>query len=152
MGAEVYAFTSSESKVDAIKKLGADHVVVAQGNFHEPLQYTLDILISTRDVAAGFPMDEYMSLLVVHGRFVSVGLPDDRLPGFAPMALLKNGAFFGGSHIGSKAECLQMLDLAAKKGVKPWIELLPMKDVQKAIEGVKASKAKYRYVLTQDLV
>jgi alcohol dehydrogenase (NADP+) len=45
-----------------------------------------------------------------------------------------------------------MLDLAAKKGIKPWIEVLPMKDVKKAVEGVKNNKVKYRYVLKQDLV
>ena len=31
------------------------------------------------------------------------------------------------------------------------IEELPMKDVQKAVEGVKNNKARYRYVLTQDI-
>ena len=44
-----------------------------------------------------------------------------------------------------------MLDLAAKKGIKPWIEELPMKDCKTAVEGVKNGKARYRYVLTQDL-
>ena len=44
-----------------------------------------------------------------------------------------------------------MLDIAAKKGVKPWIEELPMKNCKKAVEGVHTGKARYRYVLTQDL-
>jgi len=44
-----------------------------------------------------------------------------------------------------------MLELAAKKAVKPWIEELPMKECKTAVEGVKAGKAKYRYVLKQDL-
>ena len=45
-----------------------------------------------------------------------------------------------------------MLKLAADKGVKPWIEELPMKDVRKALEGLGDNKVRYRYVLTQDLV
>ena len=29
---------------------------------------------------------------------------------------------------------------------------MPMKECKKAIEGVRAGKARYRYILTQDLV
>jgi alcohol dehydrogenase (NADP+) len=92
-------------------------------------------------------------MLDIHGRFVIVGLPDEPLPGFNAMSLLGNGAFLGGSHIGSKKECIQMLQLAADKGVKPWITLLPMSDAKKAVEAVKKNdlKGKYRFVLTQDL-
>lgn len=45
-----------------------------------------------------------------------------------------------------------MLQLAADKNIQPWIELLPMKEVGKAVQGVQDGKARYRYVLTQDLV
>jgi alcohol dehydrogenase (NADP+) len=90
--------------------------------------------------------------LDVHGRFITVGLPDAPLPALHAFTLMGNGASLGGSHIGSKKECLQMLDLAAAKGIKPWIEVLPMKDAKIAVEGVKNGKAKYRYVLKQDLV
>jgi alcohol dehydrogenase (NADP+) len=31
-----------------------------------------------------------------------------------------NACFFGGSKIGSKKEAMEMLDLAARKGIKPW--------------------------------
>jgi len=44
-----------------------------------------------------------------------------------------------------------MLNLAAEKGIKPWVEELPMKEAGKALRGVKDNKARYRYVLTQDL-
>ena len=64
--------------------------------------------------------DRETRMLKVHGKFVAVGLPDSDLPPIDSFAFLKNGAFFGGSHIGSKKEALEMLDLAAKKGVKPW--------------------------------
>jgi alcohol dehydrogenase (NADP+) len=37
------------------------------------------------------------------------------------------------------------------KGVKPWIEVLPMKDVGKAVQNVKKNKVRYRYVLTAGL-
>lgn len=59
-------------------------------------------------------------MLDVHGKLISVGIPDNDFPAMTPFSLVSNGCFFGGSHIGSKKEALQMLDIAAKKGVKPW--------------------------------
>lgn len=59
-------------------------------------------------------------MLDVHGKLISVGLPDTNLPEMAPFSLVSNGCFLGGSKIGSKKEALQMLDIAAKKHVKPW--------------------------------
>ena len=64
----------------------------------------------------------------------------------------------GSSHIGSKTEALSMLKLAAEKDVKPWIELIDMKDCSKAVERVSkgdsaylANPVRYRFVLKQDL-
>jgi alcohol dehydrogenase (NADP+) len=56
-----------------------------------------------------------------------------------------------GSHIGNKKEALKMLALAAEKNVKPWIEVLDMKDCGKAIERVASNDIRYRFVLKQDL-
>jgi alcohol dehydrogenase (NADP+) len=57
-------------------------------------------------------------MLDIHGRFVIVGLPDEPLLGFNAMYLLGNGAFLGGSHIGSKKECIQMLYYAVPLNAK----------------------------------
>lgn len=93
-------------------------------------------------------------MLYVHGRLINVGIPDmDKpLPTLHAFDLVPNGCYIGGSGIGSKKECMDMLRLAAEKGVKPWIEELPMKDVKKALEGLADNKVKYRFVLSQDLV
>ena len=105
------------------------------------------------DATPELPIKDFLSMLYVHGRLVNVGIPDmDKpLPELHAFDLVPNGAYIGGSHVGSKTECIEMLKLAAEKGVKPWIEELPMKDVGKAIEGVGNNKVRYRYVLTQDL-
>jgi len=152
MGAEVYAFTHSKNKADDIKKMGADHVIdVGEKDFSKPLAQQLDLIISTRDSAHGFDFGEYLSMLWVHGSLITVGLPDDHFSAMNPFIFNPNGSKLGGSHIGSKVEALEMLALAEAKGVKPWIELMPMKDAAKALKGVEAGKVRYRYVLTQDL-
>lgn len=81
---------------------------------------TLDLIISTRDDAEGMPLKQYLSMLWIHGKLVNVGLPDKPLPALAAFDLVPTGCFLGGSHIGSKKECLEMLQLAADKGIKPW--------------------------------
>ncbi|TFY76689.1 hypothetical protein EWM64_g7324 [Hericium alpestre] len=152
LGAEVFAFTHSHSKDDDIKKMGADHVVfTGEEGFEKKHAMTLDLIISTRDVSENFPVADYLSMLDVHGKFITVGLPDEKLPGNSASAFAANGCFFGGSKLGCKKEAIEMLDLAAKKGIKPWIEELPMKDVKKAVENVKDNKVRYRYVLEQDI-
>ena len=92
-------------------------------------------------------------MLYVHGRFITVGLPDadDPLPPVHAMNFVKNGCMIGGSKIGSKEDCLEMLELARSTNIKPWIEEMPMHDAGKALQNVKDNKVRYRYVLTQDL-
>ncbi|KAI0745032.1 GroES-like protein [Earliella scabrosa] len=155
MGAEVYAFTHDKSKVRDIKQMGAAHVINTESNeFWKDYPQTFDILLSTRDVFGDkMPLGDFLSMLYVHGRFVSVGLPDtnDPLPPLHPFDFVANGCLMGGSKIGSKKECLEMLELARSKGVKPWIEEMPMCDVGKALQNLKDNKVRYRYVLTQDI-
>ena len=93
-------------------------------------------------------------MLYVHGRFITVGLPDhdDPLPPVHAMKFVQNGCMVGGSKIGSKEDCLEMLELARSKKITPWIEEMPMKNAGAALQNVKNNKVRYRYVLSQDLV
>lgn len=40
-----------------------------------------------------------------------------------------------------------MLELAAEKGIKAWIQVRPMSDASAAVKDMEAGKARYRYVL-----
>ena len=59
-------------------------------------------------------------MLDVGGKFISVGLPEQPIPFVSTVAFILNNSFFGGSHLGSKKEAVEMLKLAAEKNVKPW--------------------------------
>ncbi|EIW62534.1 GroES-like protein [Trametes versicolor FP-101664 SS1] len=157
LGADVYAFTHDATKVKDIKQMGAHHVINTseQKDFAKSLAGEFDIIISTLDsYSPETPLADFLSMLVVHGKLITVGIPDadNPLPPIHPFDLMSSGALLGGSHIGSKKECIEMLQLAAEKGVKPWIEELPMKEVGKALRSLGDNKVRYRYVLTQDLV
>ncbi|KAL6308675.1 GroES-like protein [Sparassis latifolia] len=155
LGAEVYAFTHSPSKIEDAKKMGADHVIdTGASDFHEPLYGELDLIVTTLDnFSPDRPLQTYTSMLRVFGKLVNVGVPDadNLLPPMHAMSLCFNGAFFSGSHLGSKVDCNDMLKLAAEKGVKPWIQELPMSQAKTAVENVKKGNVRYRYVLSQDI-
>jgi len=153
LGAEVSVLSHSDAKKADALAMGATNFYAIQDNdLPGPLAREFDIIINTRDAHEGFPIVGYMQCLGVHGKMIQVGLPDEELPPLAASALLPNGAFLGGSHIGNKKEALAMLKLAAEKNIKSWIEVFPMKDAGKAVQGMIDGKSRYRYVLKQDLI
>ncbi|KAF9555977.1 GroES-like protein [Agrocybe pediades] len=152
LGAEVVVFSHSPNKEEDAKELGADSFVsTGQDGFADSWMGKLDLIICTADVSAGIPMSELMTSLRVHGHFIMCAMPDDALPALKTTDLSGNGALLGGSHIGSKKEAIDMLNLAVKKGVKAYIEMLPMKEAGKALKNVKEDKVRYRHVLKMDI-
>src|SRR5699024_6702546 len=79
MGAHVVAFTTSESKREAAKALGADEVVVSR-NADEMAAYTkrFDFILNT--VAAPHDLDAFMALLKRDGTMTLVGVPAESHP------------------------------------------------------------------------
>jgi D-arabinose 1-dehydrogenase-like Zn-dependent alcohol dehydrogenase len=69
-------------------------------------------------------------------------------PAFSVMTLLYRGLTIVGAIVGTPAETEEMLELAARKHIKPWIQTMPMKDANQAILDVDAGKPRYRIVLT----
>jgi len=150
LGAEVYAFSHSASKKDDALKLGADHFIdTSKKGFAEPLAGEIDLIISTASNVKSLPLAEFLSTLSVHGRLVYVGMPEDKLPQVTAQKLSSNGCFIGSSHIGSKKEALQMLQLAADKGIKTWKNVIPMKNAADGIMAVEKNTIRFRTVLQQ---
>lgn len=155
MGAEVTVISHSANKREDAKKLGATRFISTK---EEPdwskdfgRKTPLEVIICTASSNA-IDVPGLLSSLAVHGKCIFVGMPEEGLKDIKSQAFAGNGCFLGGSHIGSKQEAIKMLDLAAKEKVKPWIEVLPMKDCSLAIKRLADNDIKYRFVLKQDLV
>ena len=130
-------------------KLGAKHFVATEKKgWEKDLGREFDLIIVTAS-AASLPLDELLSCLDVDKKLVFVGMPEGGLGAVTPQLLSGNAAGLCSSHIGSKKEALAMLDLAAKKGVKPWIETMPMKEAPTAIKKVIDGSVRFRSVLIQ---
>jgi alcohol dehydrogenase (NADP+) len=96
------------------------------------------------------PLEQYLMLLRVNGQFIQIGAPEDKLPPIGAFSLMVKGVKIGGSSIGSPKQIEQMLELAAKKGVRTWNQNWPMKECNKAVVDMDNGKARYRYVLVNE--
>ncbi|KAF6751857.1 GroES-like protein [Ephemerocybe angulata] len=138
-------------KADALALGANDFVDTGDKDWAKKWTDSFDLILCTVNVSQHIPLNDIFLTLKVHGRCIMLALPDDALPPISSFSLTASGVLLGGSLIGSKAEILEMLALAAKEGVKSYIEVLPMKEVGKAIQGMKAGKVRYRYVLKADI-
>ncbi|KAE8350710.1 chaperonin 10-like protein [Aspergillus coremiiformis] len=136
-------------RVDALE-MGADVYIATDDEPDWAVKYarSLDLIVCTVS-SSKMPMAEYVGLLATNGRFVQVGLPEDGNL-FANVRNLGRRVKVEGSSIGSPSEIREMLELAGEKGVKPWVEEVPMKDANKAIVDMHEGKARYRYVLVNE--
>ncbi|KAJ5243599.1 hypothetical protein N7489_003695 [Penicillium chrysogenum] len=140
----------SDKKEDALK-LGADDFIATGEDEDWATRHasSLDLIISTAS-SSKMPIVQYCGLLRVHGTFIQLGAPEDGALEIPAFVLIIKGLKLGGSLIGSPDEIREMLELAAAKGVKPWIQERPMKDANQAIVDMDKGDARYRYVLTNE--
>jgi alcohol dehydrogenase (NADP+) len=130
LGAETWVISRSRSKEADAKELGADGFIATDGdkNWNEPHRMTFDLIINTANSSEGFDLGKYLSLLDVHGKWISVGLPEGAGQQIKSHMFMENGCLIGASHLGSRKEMLAMLDLAVGKSVKPWVETIELSE------------------------
>ncbi|EMD92785.1 hypothetical protein COCC4DRAFT_61440 [Bipolaris maydis ATCC 48331] len=150
LGADkVVGISRKAEKRDDVLKLGADKYIATDEDedWAKHNAGTLDLIISTVS-SAKMPLDGYLGLLKTHGTLVQVGAPDKgELPPINAFTLLGRGIGVAGSGIGAPWEIKEMLELAAEKKIKPWVQKRPMSDANNAVVDMQAGKARYRYVL-----
>jgi uncharacterized zinc-type alcohol dehydrogenase-like protein len=147
-GCEVYAFTSSDSKRDEAKTLGAHHVV----NSADPAQMTkiagsLDFIIST--VSADLNWGAIIDTLAPKGRLHFVGIVPKPLSVHV-FSLIGAQRSLSGSPLGSPATTSQMIDFSARHGIAPVTEHYKMSQINEAFARLHSGKARYRIVLEND--
>lgn len=151
LGAEVWAISRTRAKEADCRQMGADgFLATAEDDWTKGHEMTFDLIVNTANSFEGFDLDAYLSLLDVHGKWVSVGLPEGEGIKVRNQTLLSNGCFMGSSHLGSRRETLEMLQLAADKGIKTWLEELPIgaDGLKEAMARMEKSKARYRICMT----
>lgn len=145
MGAHVVVFTTSPSKREDAKRLGADEVVLSTDDAQMAAQArSLDLVIDA--VSASHDVNAYLGLLRVDGTLVLVGAPEEPLP-VAAFSLIPTRRSFAGSTIGSIAETQEMLDFCAQHNIVSDIELITIQQINEAYERLLKGDVKYRFVI-----
>jgi alcohol dehydrogenase (NADP+) len=145
MGAEVIVFTTSPSKFEDAKRLGADDVILSKDtaqmkNYAGKLHFVLDAVSAKHDINA------YLNLLRVDGTLVLVGAPEHPLP-VAAFSLIPMRRSFAGSLIGGIAETQEMLDFCGRHNIVSDIELINIQQINEAYERLLKGDVKYRFVI-----
>lgn len=144
-GAEVTVLSTSASKEADAKRLGAHHFVVTTDEEQvKNVQGQFDYILDT--VSADHDYNFYLTMLKTRGTMICVGLPNAPavLPAFN---LVFHGRNFAGSLIGGIAETQEMLDYCAANDITSDVEVINIKDVNKAYIRMEKSDVKYRFVI-----
>ncbi|MFD1557659.1 NAD(P)-dependent alcohol dehydrogenase [Paraburkholderia silviterrae] len=149
MGAHVVLFTTSPSKIEDGKRLGADEVVISK----DPEQMkahanSFDLIVNT--VAAQHDLNPFIELLKRDGTMTLVGAPEHDHPSPQVFNLIFKRRRLAGSLIGGIAETQEMLDFCGQHGITSDIEMIKMQDINHAYERMLKSDVKYRFVIDID--
>lgn len=149
LGADsVVAISRSRSKEADARQLGADELIAtSEDGWLEKNKNSFDIILCTAS-SKDMPLTDYIKLLRYQGTFVILGAPDKgELPAISAFTFIETAPNVTGSKIGSPKDAAEMLQFAAEKGVKPMVEVRPMKEANQAVKDFVAGKPRYRYVL-----
>lgn len=145
-GAEVYAFTTSPSKVSDIKGFGAKEVIVADSAAKlKPWFGKMDFMIST--VPYAYEMSDYISCVKPNGFFTQVGQPINGELMINNFNMIFNRVNFNGSLIGGIPETQEVMDYCAEHKIYPQIQIIKAEEINAVWDKVVNKEARYRYVI-----
>jgi uncharacterized zinc-type alcohol dehydrogenase-like protein len=144
-GAEVTAFSTSAAKEEEARALGAHHFVNSrESKALKEVAGTLDFVLST--INADQDWGVYVATLRPTGTLCFVGIPPSPVSVHV-FQLISGLRSISGNPTGSPYRLKEMLDVAARHGVKATTESFPMAQANTAIDKVKKGKVRYRAVL-----
>lgn len=144
MGAHVTGFTTSPSKMETAKGLGADEAVLSTDAQQMERLPRLDMVLDT--VSARHDVNMYLNLLKMDGSLVLVGLPNKPLE-VSAFNVVNGRKSFSGSNIGGIAETQEVIDFCAEHYITAQIELISVDQINEALARLEKNDVKYRFVI-----
>ena len=145
MGADVTVFSTSPSKEEDARKLGAHNFVVTKEPENmKPLAGRFHFILDT--VSAEHDLNMYLNLLKLNGAMVLVGVPEKPAAVHA-FSLISNNRTLAGSGIGGIAETQEMLDYCAENNITSDVELISIQRIEEAYERTIKADVRYRFVI-----
>ncbi len=145
MGAEVTVLSTSPSKEDDAKNLGAHKFLnIRDDTARTSATGSFDIILST--ISAQHDYGTYLGLLGLNGVMAVVGVPREPVPVHA-FSLIAGNKVIAGSMIGGIAETQEMLDFCSKHGIISDVEVIEPGYIETAYERTVRSDVRYRFVI-----
>jgi alcohol/geraniol dehydrogenase (NADP+) len=146
-GCDVTAFSSHADKEAEAREMGADHFVnSADPQALHSVAGSFDFILVTVNVALDWPA--YLAALRPRGRLHFVGVPPAVTTGVMPLIVGQKS--IAATPLGSPASAATMLDFAARHGIAPLVEHLPLAQVNEALARLRQGKPRYRIVLDME--
>ncbi|MDQ2657209.1 MAG: NAD(P)-dependent alcohol dehydrogenase [Bacteroidota bacterium] len=144
-GAEVTMLSTSPSKEADARRLGAAKFVLTTDAARlKPLKNYFDFIIDT--VSAPHDYNTYLRMLNTNGVHICVGAPPTPSQ-FRGMTLIANRRSISGSNIGGLPETQEMLDFCSSYHIVSDVEVIAMKDINKAFDRMLKGDVRYRFVI-----
>ena len=145
-GADVYAFTTSESKVNDIRRFGAKEVVVVDSvEKLKAYNKSLDYMVST--IPVNYDVGAYASLVKPYGNYIQVGMPTKGEVTINNFAFNRNRVRYSTSLIGGIPQTQEVIDYCAKRKIYPEVQVIKASEANDTWEKVINKEARYRYVI-----
>lgn len=146
LGAHTYAFTTSQKKVESIKELGADEVIVSTNEEEmKKVKGKFDLILYTIPGVEEF--EKYFATVAKKGIFVLLGVGENSDVKFNYFPLLKNDIKVVGSLVGPRLAIRKMIELCSEKDIFPICEEYDFEDLPKAFDKLENGKPHFRCVL-----
>lgn len=145
-GADVYAFTTSPSKVEDIKKFGAKEVILVD-HLDKLIPYhgKLDFLLST--IPYAYDISSYANVVKPYGTMTQVGQPIGGQITSNYFQMMGNRVNINASMIGGIPETQEVMNYCADNNLWPEIQVIRATEINDAFEKVVNKEARYRYVI-----
>lgn len=145
LGAHVVMITTSASKGEDAKKLGAHEVLISKNEDEMKAHMkTFDFLLNT--IPVKHDLNPYVRLLKRDATMCLVGAIEPLEPLHGGLVIVGRKTI-AGSLIGGIKETQEMMDFCGKHNVVSDIEMVNMQNVNEAYERVMKADVKYRFVI-----
>jgi uncharacterized zinc-type alcohol dehydrogenase-like protein len=144
-GAEVTMLSTSRSKEADAKKLGAHKFILTTNDeYLNKVKGYFDFIIDT--VSAPHDYNLYLSLLKTDGIQICLGISPTPAEIFG-FSLVGGRKSLAGSLIGGMPETQEMLDYCAEHNIISDVEVIAIKDINKAFDRMLKGDVHYRFVI-----
>lgn len=138
------AVTTTPSKGDDARRLGADDVLVSTDDTAmSAARDRFDLMIDT--VAAPHDLTPYLRTVALDGTLCTLAVVEQLV--FDPMALLVGRKSVAAAGSGGRPQTQAMLDFCAEHRIGADVEVLPSAQVAEALGRLARGDVRYRFVL-----